>query len=180
MEVQYNMRYDVMNDFEKIDHALWLLGLRNEEGMKPATEEEVEESLKVAESCMNLMSKTVATKNVTRKEWGHILRGNVNKEPVFTIGDEVIYHEPNSNYYAPSNITEIRITKEGICYYTDTPRMFKDSDIGVTIHNSMESAKASNAINPVNHDYDSDVQLGDYGEEAQRTVRSSIDEYERD
>lgn len=169
-------RYDVMKDLEKIDHALCLLGLRNEEGMKPATEEEFEESLKIAESCMNLMLKTVASKNVTRKEWGHILRGNVNKEPVFAIGDEVIYHEPNSNYYAPSNITEIRITKECICYYTDTPRMFKDSDIGVTIHDSMESAKASNAINPVNHDYDSDVQLGDYGEEAQRIANLSLED----
>jgi hypothetical protein len=38
------------------------------------------------------------------------------------------------------------ITQDGICYYTDTSRVFKDSDIGVLIYNTMEAAKASDEL----------------------------------
>ena len=62
------MRYEVEQQIIKIDSAMFLLNLLDDDSMCTPTEEELTESLKIATSCMKLMIRELAKKNLTLRE----------------------------------------------------------------------------------------------------------------
>ncbi len=62
------MRYEVEQQIIKIDSAMFLLNLLDDDSMCNPTEEELTESLKIATSCMKLMIRELAKKNITLQE----------------------------------------------------------------------------------------------------------------
>lgn len=69
------MRYEVEQQISKIDNAMFLLNLLDDDSMDNPTEEELTESLKMATSCMKLMMRELAKKDITLKELNEELRG---------------------------------------------------------------------------------------------------------
>ena len=69
------MRYEVKQQISKIDNAMFLLNLLDDDSMDNPTEEELTESLKMATSCMKLMMRELAKKNITLKELNEELHG---------------------------------------------------------------------------------------------------------
>lgn len=68
------MRYEVEQQINKIDNAMFLLNLLDDDSMDNPTEEELTESLKMATSCMKLMMRELAKKDITLKELNEELR----------------------------------------------------------------------------------------------------------
>ena len=62
------MRYDVQQQVDNIDKALFILRLREIPNMKQPTEEEFGDALKKAESCMKLMIHEMIRQDKTMKE----------------------------------------------------------------------------------------------------------------
>ena len=78
------MRYEVEQQISKIDNAMFLLNLLDGDSMDKPTEEELTESLKIATSCMKLMMRELAKKNITLKEFNEELRGkNHNHDDIY-------------------------------------------------------------------------------------------------
>lgn len=65
------MRYDVQQQVDDIDKALAILGLRKIPNMKQPTEQEFEDALKKAESCMKLVIHEMIRQDKTMKEMYH-------------------------------------------------------------------------------------------------------------
>lgn len=65
------MRYEVQQQVDDIDKALFILGLREIPNMKQPTEEEFEDALKKAKSCMKLMMHEMIRQDKTMKEMYH-------------------------------------------------------------------------------------------------------------
>lgn len=65
------MRYDVQQQVNDIDKALFILGLREMPNMEHPTEEELETALKKAESCMKLTIHEMIRQDKTMREMYH-------------------------------------------------------------------------------------------------------------
>ena len=65
------MRYDVQQQVNDIDKALFILGLREMPNMKQPTDEEFETALKKAESCMKLTIHEMMRQDKTMREMYH-------------------------------------------------------------------------------------------------------------
>lgn len=65
------MRYDVQQQVNDIDKALFILGLREMPNMKQPTDEEFETALKKAESCMKLTIHEMIRQDKTMREMYH-------------------------------------------------------------------------------------------------------------
>ena len=65
------MRYDVQQQIDDIDKALFILELREMPNMKQPTEEELETALKKARSCMKLVIREIIRQDKTMKEMYH-------------------------------------------------------------------------------------------------------------
>ena len=65
------MRYDVQQQVNDIDKALFILGLREMPNMKQPTDEEFETALKKAESCMKLTIHKMIRQDKTMREMYH-------------------------------------------------------------------------------------------------------------
>lgn len=69
------MRYEVKQQIDKINNATFILNLSDMSNMTKPTEEELKESLKIATSCMTLMMRELAKKDITLKELNEEIRG---------------------------------------------------------------------------------------------------------
>ena len=76
------MRYEVEQQIYEIDNAIFLLNLLNEPNMENPTKAELTESLKMANSCMKLMMRELAKKDITLKELNEDLRGEDNAHTI--------------------------------------------------------------------------------------------------
>lgn len=69
------MRYEVQEQIKEIDTALFIIRMSEIPEMK-VSDEELEASLKKAESCMCLMMRVLAQKDITMKELNNSLRND--------------------------------------------------------------------------------------------------------